>query len=59
MKFNMLIEHPPTVKISVLVNSLKAVTSRQLRNRFLEVIMSLSSGHGLISRVRAKVRLWK
>ena len=31
---HMLIEYPPTVQISTLVNSLKAVTSRRLRNEY-------------------------
>ncbi|NHB97831.1 IS200/IS605 family transposase [Photorhabdus stackebrandtii] len=34
---HMLIEYPPTVQLSVLVNSLKAVTSRRLRNEFLDL----------------------
>ncbi|MDX7819889.1 transposase, partial [Aeromonas caviae] len=33
----MLIEYAPTVQLSVLVNSLKAVTSRRLRNEFLDL----------------------
>ena len=33
---HMLIEYGPTVQLSVLVNSLKAVTSRRLRNEFLD-----------------------
>lgn len=34
---HMLIEYGPTVQLSVLVNSLKAVTSRRLRNEFLDL----------------------
>ncbi|STR85627.1 IS200/IS605 family transposase [Klebsiella pneumoniae] len=34
---HMLIEYPPAVQLSVLVNSLKAVTSRRLRNEFLDL----------------------
>ncbi|WP_347290821.1 IS200/IS605 family transposase [Kluyvera georgiana] len=34
---HMLIEYPPTVQLSKLVNSLKAVTSRRLRNEFLDL----------------------
>jgi len=34
---HMLIEYAPTVQLSVLVNSLKAVTSRRLRNEFLDL----------------------
>jgi len=34
---HLLIEYPPTVQLSVLVNSLKAVTSRRLRNEFLDL----------------------
>lgn len=34
---HMLIEYPPIVQLSVLVNSLKAVTSRRLRNEFLDL----------------------
>jgi len=34
---HMLIEYPPTVQLTVLVNSLKAVTSRRLRNEFLDL----------------------
>lgn len=34
---HMLIEYPPTVQLSVLVNSLKAVTSRRLRNEFIDL----------------------
>ncbi len=34
---HMLIEYPPTVQLSILVNSLKAVTSRRLRNEFLDL----------------------
>jgi len=33
----MLIESPPTVQLSKLVNSLKAVASRRLRNEFLDL----------------------
>ena len=33
----MLIEYGPTVQLSVLVNLLKAVTSRRLRNEFLDL----------------------
>jgi hypothetical protein len=33
----MLVEYPPTVQLSKLVNSLKAVTSRRLRNEFLDL----------------------
>ncbi|CAQ85608.1 putative transposase [Photorhabdus asymbiotica] len=32
----MLIESPPTVQLSVWVNSLKAVTSQRLRHEFLD-----------------------
>ena len=32
-----LIEYPPAVQLSKLVNSLKAVTSRRLRNEFLDL----------------------
>ena len=34
---HMLVEYPPTVQLSKLVNSLKAVTSRRLRNEFLDL----------------------
>lgn len=34
---HMLIEYVPTVQLSVLVNLLKAVTSRRLRNEFLDL----------------------
>ncbi|MDX7819891.1 IS200/IS605 family transposase, partial [Aeromonas caviae] len=34
---HILIEYGPTVQLSVLVNSLKAVTSRRLRNEFLDL----------------------
>lgn len=34
---HMLIEYPPTVQLSKLVNSLKAVTSRRLRNDFIDL----------------------
>jgi putative transposase len=34
---HMLIEYPPTVQLSKLVNSLKVVTSRRLRNEFLDL----------------------
>lgn len=34
---HMLIEYPPTVQITKLVNSLKAVTSRRLRNDYLDL----------------------
>jgi putative transposase len=34
---HMLIEYPPTVQLSKLVNSLKAVTSRRLRNEFKDL----------------------
>ncbi|AHE47246.1 TPA: IS200/IS605 family transposase [Klebsiella pneumoniae] len=34
---HMLIEYPPTVQLSKLVNSLKAVTSRRLRNEYIDL----------------------
>ena len=34
---HMLIEYAPTVQLSVLMNSLKAVTSKRLRNEFLDL----------------------
>lgn len=34
---HMLIEYPPTVQLSKLVNNLKDVTSRRLRNEFLDL----------------------
>ena len=34
---HMLVEYPPTVQLSKLVNNLKAVTSRRLRNEFLDL----------------------
>jgi putative transposase len=34
---HMLVEYPPTVQLSKRVNSLKAVTSRRLRNEFLDL----------------------
>ncbi|EIU9113094.1 TPA: IS200/IS605 family transposase [Salmonella enterica subsp. enterica serovar Paratyphi B] len=34
---HMLITYPPTVQLSKLVNSLKAVTSRRLRNDFIDL----------------------
>jgi len=34
LHFDLLIEYPPTVAISTLVNSLKGVSSRRLRQRF-------------------------
>lgn len=34
---HMLINYPPTVQLSKLVNSLKAVTSRRLRNDFIDL----------------------
>ncbi|HGJ5883697.1 IS200/IS605 family transposase [Arsenophonus sp.] len=34
---HLLIEYPPTVQFSVLVNSLKAVISRRLRNEFIDL----------------------
>ncbi|WP_135710555.1 IS200/IS605 family transposase [Klebsiella pneumoniae] len=34
---HMLVEYPPTVQLSKLVNSLKAVTSRRIRNEFLDL----------------------
>ncbi len=43
----MLIEYGPTVQLSVLVNSLKAVTSRRLRNEFLD----LRGAYELLSNV--------
>lgn len=59
---HMLIECQPTVQLSVLINSLKAVTSRCLRHEFLDlrggtVKRCFSLVHTL--SVRAKVRHWK
>lgn len=34
---HMLVNYPPTVQLSKLVNSLKAVTSRRLRNDFIDL----------------------
>jgi putative transposase len=33
----MLIQYPPTIQISKLVNNLKSVTSRRIRNQFLDL----------------------
>ena len=52
----MLIEYGPTVQLSVLVNSLKAVTSRRLRNEFLDLRGAYSKpvpGHALTLRALA------
>lgn len=46
---HMLLEYPPTVQLSKLVNSLKAVTSRRLRNEFLDLRTAYSK-HVLWSR---------
>lgn len=59
---HMLIEYPPTVQLSVLVNSLKAVTSRRLRNEFIDLRGAYGKavpgrGHTLLAR--AEVRRWK
>lgn len=34
---HMLMEYPPTVQLSVLINYLKAVTFRRLRNEFMDL----------------------
>lgn len=34
---HMLIQYPPTVQLSKLVNNLKSVTSRRMRNEFLDL----------------------
>ena len=55
----MLIEYGPTVQLSVLVNSLKAVTSRRLRNEFLDLRVLTAnpySGHALTLWALAAVR---
>lgn len=59
---HMLIEYPPTVQLSVLVNSLKAVTSRRLRNEFLDLrghTEKPCSGRGHTLLAPAEVRRWK
>ena len=45
----MLIEYGPTVQLSVLVNSLKAVTSRRLRNEFLDLRGALQQTRTLVT----------
>ncbi len=45
---HMLIEYPPTVQLSVLVNSLKAVTSRRLRNEFLDLRGGIRKSRALV-----------
>ena len=46
---HMLIEYAPTVQLSVLVNSLKAVTSRRLRNEFLDLRGALQQTRTLVT----------
>ena len=60
--FTMLIEYAPTVQLSVLVNSLKAVTSRRLRNEFLDLRVLTAnpySGHALTLRALAAEHRWR
>ncbi len=56
----MLIQYPPTIQLSKLVNNLKSATSRRERNEFLDyvvVIQNLFCGHDLILQGRVVVRL--